>query len=104
MKITVAQLNFTVGALEANAVKIIDVIAQNKDSDWVVFSELAITGYYPMDLLDVDGFIEAQNVCIETIAKATRGSNQRVVLGVFTRNMNVVNLGTTVLSSCKTVW
>lgn len=88
MKVTVAQLNFTVGALEANAVKIIDVIAQNKDSDWVVFSELAITGYYPMDLLDVDGFIEAQNVCIETIAKATRGSNQRVVLGVFTRNMN----------------
>lgn len=88
MKVTVAQLNFTVGALEANAVKITDVIAQNKDSDWVVFSELAITGYYPMDLLDVDGFIEAQNVCIETIAKATRGSNQRVVLGVFTRNMN----------------
>lgn len=88
MKVTVAQLNFTVGALEANAVKIIDVIAQNKESDWVVFSELAITGYYPMDLLDVDGFIEAQNACIETIAKATRGSNQRVVLGVFTRNMN----------------
>ena len=87
MKVTTAQLNFTVGALEANTAKIVETISQSVDSDWVVFSELAVTGYYPMDLLDVDGFIEAQNACIDTIAAATRGSMQRVVLGVFTRNM-----------------
>lgn len=87
MKVTCAQLNFTVGALEANTDKIVATIASNPDSDWLVFSELAITGYYPMDLLDVDGFIEAQNACIQTVADATRGSSQRVVLGVFTRNM-----------------
>lgn len=87
MKVTCAQLNFTVGALEANTAKIVATIAANPDSDWLVFSELAITGYYPMDLLDVDGFIEAQNACIDTVAQATRGSAQRVVLGVFTRNM-----------------
>lgn len=87
MKVTTAQLNFTVGALEGNTAKILETIAQNVDSDWIVFSELAVTGYYPMDLLDVDGFIEAQNACIDTIAAATRGSMQRIVLGVFTRNM-----------------
>jgi NAD+ synthase (glutamine-hydrolysing) len=88
MKITSAQLNFTVGAMEANTSKILEVISQNKDSDWIVFSELSITGYYPMDLLDVKGFIEAQEACIDTIATATRGSDQRIVLGVFTRNMD----------------
>jgi NAD+ synthase (glutamine-hydrolysing) len=59
MKIAIAQLNPTVGQLTSNADAIIKAIddARTQGADLVVFSELAVCGYPPRDLLHVEGFV-----------------------------------------------
>lgn len=50
--IVLAQLNLTVGAIQANLAKMLGVIAeQQAHADIIIFPELAITGYPPEDLL-----------------------------------------------------
>ncbi len=52
LKILMAQINPTVGAIEANAEKIIQVIRQEQQQhDLIIFPELALSGYPPEDLL-----------------------------------------------------
>ncbi|MCE9639588.1 MAG: NAD+ synthase [Betaproteobacteria bacterium] len=87
MKITIAQLNYTVGDLAGNAAKIMQVIAQHRDStDLLVFSELAVTGYYPYDLIDRPSFVAAQDAEVERIGRATAGSRAAVVVGHICHN------------------
>ena len=61
MRFALAQLNFTVGAFEANFLKIADAArrAREAGADLLVLSELATTGYPPRDLLNHSGFIDA---------------------------------------------
>ncbi|MEY5036835.1 MAG: hypothetical protein RLZZ110_1852, partial [Bacteroidota bacterium] len=60
LKIALAQLNFTIGDFESNTAKMADVLFQAKQDnvDLVVFSELAVCGYMPDDLLDYPSFVE----------------------------------------------
>lgn len=75
MLITLAQLNFTVGKLEENYRKIISAIeeAKKNHSDILVTSELALTGYPPLDLLLCTGFIEAVEDYLKKIIPTTKG-------------------------------
>lgn len=75
MRILLAQINTTVGAVEGNLKKIIKVIQRAKEHkiDLVVFPELTIPGYPPKDLLDFEWFIENNKLAIEQIAKLTDG-------------------------------
>ena len=58
MKVTLAQLNPTVGDIEGNLKKIIDTVERyGAGSDIMVFPELFVTGYPPRDLLEREGFI-----------------------------------------------
>jgi predicted amidohydrolase len=59
LKITIAQLNYTVGDIEGNAAKMTTAAAQAAEngSELVVFSELSLTGYYPGDLLEEPTFM-----------------------------------------------
>ena len=70
MKVVLAQLNYTIGDFEGNAIKIIDNIqkAKNTGADLVVFSELSVTGYYPHDLLEKKEFIQKAENTVEKIA------------------------------------
>ncbi|TDO02612.1 NAD+ synthase [Sunxiuqinia elliptica] len=72
MKIALAQLNYHIGNFEDNARKIIEAIqkAEQQQAELVVFSELAVTGYYPHDLLERKEFIEQAEQTIEKIASA----------------------------------
>lgn len=65
MKIALAQLNYHIGNFEENAQKIISYIhkAKARHADIVVFSELSICGYPPLDLLEQRDFIET---CLHT--------------------------------------
>lgn len=87
LTICLAQLNFTVGDLAGNADKMIKVIqeAGNK-ADLIVFSELSLTGYYPMDLLDLPYFIEAQQEHLDRIAASTQNVRAAAVVGFVDRN------------------
>lgn len=75
MKITLAQINYHVGNFEKNSKLIIEAIgkAKREKSDLVVFSELALTAYPPLDLLEYRGFIDRCAEATEIIARECRG-------------------------------
>lgn len=75
MNISLCQLNFIVGDIQGNTKKILDSIAQCKTegANLIVFSELAISGYPPQDLLEYPSFIDKCIVGIEEIKKETQG-------------------------------
>ncbi|RYF08457.1 MAG: NAD+ synthase [Comamonadaceae bacterium] len=60
LRITLAQLNLTVGDIEGNVARMIATAQQAAaaQSDIVVFSELSVCGYYPGDMLDETAFLE----------------------------------------------
>ena len=59
MKVVLAQINPTVGALKKNAQKIIEIIREyTPKCDVIVFPEMALTGYPPQDLLLDKSFIQ----------------------------------------------
>ncbi len=66
MKIALAQLNYHIGNFESNRDQIIQniEIAKDQGAELVVFSELAVCGYYPNDLLERREFIDR---CIESV-------------------------------------
>lgn len=68
MKIALAQLNFHIGNFEANRDQIIQNIEKAKEqgAELVVFSELAVCGYYPNDLLERREFIDQ---CIDSVRR-----------------------------------
>lgn len=75
MKITLAQLNYHIGNFRKNRDMILSAIDQAKKagSDLVVFSELCIPGYPPLDLLNRVDFIEKCNQTVAEIADKCRG-------------------------------
>jgi NAD+ synthase (glutamine-hydrolysing) len=75
MKIALAQINPTVGALENNAKKIIEYInkAKAQGAELAVFPELAITGYPPEDLLLKPQFISDNLDALKMVVKASKG-------------------------------
>jgi NAD+ synthetase len=60
IKVTIAQINPTIGDIEGNAALMLSsaMKARAEHSDMVVFPELSLTGYYPGDLLDEPAFME----------------------------------------------
>lgn len=75
MKITVAQLNYHIGNFERNRDLICNAIrkAKTEGSDLIVFSELCISGYPPLDLLDRLEFIEKCNLTVNEISNECIG-------------------------------
>jgi NAD+ synthase (glutamine-hydrolysing) len=75
MKIALAQLNFTVGAFDENVEKIIRTIrrARQEKATLVVFSELAVCGYPPLDLLEYKHFLDKCEISINQIASECHG-------------------------------
>jgi len=75
MRVFLAQINTTVGAIEENAAKVRDWIARarRENADLVVFPELTLTGYPPKDLLEFPWFAEKSQAAIEDLAGAADG-------------------------------
>jgi NAD+ synthase (glutamine-hydrolysing) len=75
MKIALAQLNYHVNNFDANVAKIKQGIdrAKAQGADLVVFSELAVCGYPPHDLLERREFVERCEQAIADIAGHTHG-------------------------------
>jgi NAD+ synthase (glutamine-hydrolysing) len=75
MKFTVAQLNYHIGNFSGNKELICNAIKKAKEvgSDLIIFSELCIPGYPPLDLLDRIDFIEKCNQTVMEIAVECTG-------------------------------
>ena len=74
LKIALAQSNFTVGDIKGNAEKIKSNIleAENNGADIIVFPELALCGYPPLDLVLEHEFIQANESNINEIAQTAK--------------------------------
>ncbi|TAL60783.1 MAG: NAD+ synthase [Legionella sp.] len=80
LKVLMAQINPTVGALQTNATKIIQVIEeQQKNHDLLIFPELALTGYPPEDLLFRKEFHQQVMQFLQQIVQVT--TDAYVLLG-----------------------
>lgn len=73
MKIALCQLNYKVGDIDGNVRSITDAYrnAVSDGADLAVFSELAICGYPPQDLLDYPHFIESCRQAALQLAELT---------------------------------
>ncbi len=73
LRVAGAQLNLTVGALEANTDRILEAMAwaEESEADVLLLPELAITGYPPEDLLLRSGFMEQAKDMVERLAAAS---------------------------------
>jgi len=74
LKILIAQINTTVGDIQGNKKKVLNAIKKAKDmkGDLVVFPELTIPGYIPLDIILRQGFIEENQSAITDILKYTK--------------------------------
>jgi NAD+ synthase (glutamine-hydrolysing) len=75
VRVALAQVNPTVGAVEANARMVIDWMdrARTLGADVVAFPELALTGYPPEDLVFKPAFIEANLRALADVAARSTG-------------------------------
>ena len=75
MKIALAQHNYLIGDFSGNKSRIIESInvAIEQGADLVVFSELAVCGYPPADLLEFDSFVVNCKEAIDNIASHCNG-------------------------------
>ena len=82
LKIRLAQLNFTIGDLDGNYKKITDFYSKYQDSsDLIIFSELAISGYPPEDLLLKDYFLDEVEKKIKDLVNYSKGKKVAMLIG-----------------------
>ena len=84
--IAVSQLNYTLGDFEGNAQLIEKAIEEAGNADLVVFSELCLSGYHPLDLIEEAGFLEKQQRALDTILRASTEQYAALVVGLASRN------------------
>ncbi len=75
MKFTIAQLDYHIANFEGNRNKILKAIekAKSEGSELIIFSELCIPGYPPLDLLDREDFVEKCLSTVQEIADQCKG-------------------------------
>lgn len=86
MKIAIAQLNYTIGDVDANASKIIDAInkAKAQRADLVIFAEQSVSGTPAFDLLRKTTFLELCEDALVEIASCCDGIAAIVGLPILT--------------------
>jgi len=74
LRITLAQLNMTVGDIPGNVRKMEAAARQAHEAqaDLVVFAELSLCGYYPQDMLDEPAFLQRCERGLQELLAATR--------------------------------
>lgn len=72
LSVVLAQKNWLVGDIEGNAARIIQTINNHQHNDLVIFSEMALCGYLPEDLLFRDDFRARCEAELANIAQASK--------------------------------
>jgi NAD+ synthase (glutamine-hydrolysing) len=74
LRITAAQLNYTIGDLHGNAARMIEAArkASADEADLVVFSEMSLTAYYPADLLEEEDFMARVEAAFQELLSVSR--------------------------------
>jgi NAD+ synthase (glutamine-hydrolysing) len=89
MIITLIQMNSIIGDFRGNADKIVEMsrkaLEKSPNLDLIVFPELSLCGYPPMDLLDQDAFVEGSLSALRNLQK-TLPRAVSVAVGYVDRN------------------
>ncbi|MFV2072986.1 MAG: NAD+ synthase [Thermoanaerobaculales bacterium] len=87
MRIAIAQLDYVIGAFEANLALMSRAVAQARHAraDLMVFSELATIGYPPGDLLERRDFVDRNLEQLELVARLT-DDDLGILVGFVDRN------------------
>jgi NAD+ synthetase len=88
MKISLAQINPTIGDFTRNTEKIMSAAEKAKDlsCDLIVFSELVISGYPPRDLLEKKDFVNSNLMHLQKLINSIKGIG--VICGTVDKNPN----------------
>ncbi len=88
MKAVLLQLNYHIGNFKENVARIGHKIkkAEKEGADLIIFSELALTGYPPQDLLEYSSFIEASDQALLKVASFSKKAG--ILIGAPTLNPN----------------
>jgi NAD+ synthase (glutamine-hydrolysing) len=91
LRVGLAQMNATVGAIDDNVARIRAQLAEARarEVDVVAFPELAVCGYPPEDLLLKPGFVAASREAIEELLPATDGIT--AIVGFADRRFDLFN-------------
>ena len=83
LKISLVQSNPTVGGIEFNTscVLVKTKEAEIEGSDLIIFPEMYLSGYQPLDLVNRRSFLENISFQVQNIAEKTMGLNIRVLIG-----------------------
>lgn len=93
LRVTIAQLNPTLGDFEENLKKAKEAleVAEKDKSDVVVFPELFLSGYPPEDLVMRLSFLKENRESLEEFASLTRGKDTVCVVGFVDSDEDVYN-------------
>jgi NAD+ synthase/NAD+ synthase (glutamine-hydrolysing) len=82
VKLSLAQINPTIGDFRGNVRKIVDVslASQRQGADLVIFPEMAVCGYPPADLLEKTSFLERAQQAVEEISERVTANHPIAVL------------------------
>ncbi len=88
MRIALAQINPTVGDLAGNADRILDAARRGASggAQLIVFPELSLTGYPPLDLVEKPSFLERTQQQLERLTKETAGLGASLICGYVGRS------------------
>ena len=82
LKLTLAQLNPTVGDIGGNANKIRKVWRNNPDSDLIIFPELFLCGYPPEDLILKPSFLDAIQAEVDALISESKDHAPALLLSI----------------------
>lgn len=82
MRVTIVQADPTVGDIDGNVEKVRRVLEgiPEQSTDLVIFSELFLTGYPPMDLLEKEWFMEKVQKGVEAVKVFSSSRNDLAIL------------------------
>jgi NAD+ synthase (glutamine-hydrolysing) len=82
VRIALAQINPTVGDFSGNLETISKFVEQaaSQDAELVIFSELAVSGYPPADLLEKENFVRRAEESLAKLAELTRDEGRPAIL------------------------
>ncbi|MBV9266032.1 MAG: NAD+ synthase [Acidobacteriaceae bacterium] len=88
MRIALAQINNTVGDLDANAAKILEYARRGAEAgaDVVAFPELALTGYPPRDLVEKHSFLDRTRAALTGIVQQSAEIDVAMIVGYVARS------------------
>lgn len=86
MNITLIQQNYTISDFDRNLDLIISEASLYPTSDFIVFSELCLSGYYPGDLIHRPAFMAAQDLSLNRLLQFSESFHPYLVIGAITPN------------------